>query len=239
MNSIFTSKMNTGQKKNASIEDIWSIQEALGGERHGWHPYFQMNDRAREAEDPLDERPESVEEWGRPDLDGATDEIGDAVEEYLEDRFWMDNIDDGAVDLVVEEGSLQGSLVQAKGAIVLAKGGKRDSHGRLYSRPGGFYMREDRMEELAEAEKNAILYTVVHYPRREHDTDLPVLDVNEEIDTAVIGELAFPAEEVYRRTDFDSDGKKYWKWSKAYGERPDTSETVDNWYRNSFLEKID
>lgn len=228
--------MAVKNREKASVQDIWDVQRALGGKTRGWHPEFYMNDRAEEAEDPLNERPESVEEWGRPDLEDATDEIGDAVEEYLEDRFWMEIVDDGAVDLVIDEGPLEGSLVQAKGAIVLAKGGKKDSEGRLYSRPGGFYMREDRMKELAEADENAILYTVVHYPRREHETDLPVLEVNEEIDTAVLGELAFPAEEAYRRTDFDSDGKKYWKWDKAYGERPDTSSTVEEWYEDTFLQ---
>ena len=230
--------MKQETRSKASVQEIWDIQEALGGERSGWHPYFHMNERTQSAEDPLEERPESMEEWGRPELDGATDEIGDTIEEYLEDRFSMSIVDDGAIDLIVEQGPLEGSLVQAKGAIVLAKGGKKDSQGRLYSRPGGFYMREDRMEELAQADENAILYTVVHYPRREHDTDLDVLEVNDEIDTAVLGELAFPAEEVYERTDFDSDGKKYWKWSDAYGERPDTSGTVQDWYRESFLENL-
>jgi len=229
--------MKTRTREKASIEEIWAVQEALGGERIGWHPHFHMNDRAERAEDTLEEKPESVEEWGRPDIGDFTDDIGNAVENYLEDRFWMENIDDGAVDLVVEEGEFEGAYVQAKGATVLAKGGKKDSQGRLYSRPGGFYMREERMKELAEADEDAILYTVVHYPRREHDTeDVPVLDVNDEIDTAVIGEMAFPAEEVYKRTDFDSDHKKYWKWTDAYGERPSTPETVDNWYSNSFLQ---
>jgi len=152
----------------------------------------------------------------------------------------MEIVDDGAVDLVVDDGEFEGTLVQAKGASVLSKGGKRDAQGRLYSRPGGFYMREDRMKELAEAEEDAILYTVVHYPRREHEIqDVPLLDVNDVIDTAVIGELAFSAEDVYRRTDFDSDGKKYWKWPHAYGERPETSSTVDNWYSETFLQARD
>lgn len=231
--------MEAENEKKASIQSIWNVQKAMGGEVRGWHPEFFMNDRADEAVDKLDERPESVDDWGRPDLDGLTDEIGDAVEQYLEDRYWMDNIDDGAVDLVVEDGVFEDALVQAKGAVVLAKGGKRDSQGRLYSRPGGFYMREDRMKELVEAKEDAILYTVVHYPQREHEVEnLPLMELDEEVDTAVIGEFAFPAEEVYRRTDFDSDGKKYWKWTHAYGERPQTSEIVDDWYSDNFLDKI-
>jgi len=93
--------MEAENEKKASIQNIWNVQKGLGGEVRGWHPEFFMNDRADEAVDKLDERPESVEEWGRPDLEELTDEIGDAVEEYLEGRYWMDNIDDGAVDLVV------------------------------------------------------------------------------------------------------------------------------------------
>ena len=229
--------MEAENEKKASIQNIWNVQEGLGGEVRGWHPEFFMNDRADEAVDKLDERPESVEEWGRPDLEELTDEIGDAVEEYLEGRYWMDNIDDGAVDLVVEEGPFEGSLVQAKGAAVLAKGGKRDSQGRLYSRPGGFYMREDRMEELVEAEEDAILYTAVHYPCRQHSIEeVPILELNDEVDTAIIGEFAFPAEKVHRETEYNSGGFGYWKWPDAYGERPKSSSTVKKWYDDSFLQ---
>lgn len=226
-------------RKRKSVESIWRIQEALGGERRGWHPRFYMNDITTDSAETLDERPESVEDWGRPELESSTKQIGDAIESYLEENYWMDNVDDGAVDLIVEEGAFEDALVQAKGAVVKATQGD-DGKGRMYSRPGGFYLREDRMKELSEADEDAILYTVVHYPRRElpEDLEVPLVSINDDVDSALVGEFAFPAEEVYRSTDFDRDGKKYWDWDKAYGERPNTSSVVERWHQDSFLEKI-
>ncbi len=228
--------MAVKNRENASIQEIWDVQRALGGEKRGWHPYFRMNDREESEFEMLDERPGSVEDWGRPELEDETKNIGDAIEEYLAERYWMEEVDDGAVDVVVTEGPFSGVPVQAKGAAVLVTQGEgRD--GRMYSRPGGFYMREDRMEELAD-EEEAILYTAVHHPQWEfeEEPDAPVIEINEEVDSAVIGELAFPAADVYEATDFDSDGKKYWNWDKAYGERPDTRKTVERWYDDTFLQ---
>jgi len=226
--------MGTKKKQKASVQDIWAIQAALGGERRGWHPRFYMNDRAEEAVETLEKRPESVEEWGRPDMESMTHEIGDAVENYLEDNYWMEIVDDDAVDLVVTDGVFEGSPVQSKGAIILAKD-RSAGDGTIYSRPGGFYMREDNMKELSEMDETALLHTSVHYPRREipQDLDVPVLNVNDEIDTAIIGELTLPVEEVYRQTEFHSDGNYYWKWSKAYGKNPNSSEIVQEWYQNT------
>lgn len=226
--------METLQK--ASVQKIWRVQEALGGEKIGWHPYYRMNDREEKEFEMLDTRPESVEDWGRPELEDETKNIGDAVERYLADRYWMEEVDDGAVDLVVTEGPFSGVPVQAKGAAVLVTQGEGED-GEMYSRPGGFYMREDRMSELAE-EEEAILYTAVHHPQWEfeEEPDAPVIEINEEVDSAVIGELALPAEQVYDATDFNSDGKKYWNWQKAYGERPETSKTVEEWYDDTFLQ---
>jgi hypothetical protein len=57
------------EESSSDIETIWSVYQALGGEKRPYHPHFSMNDRASGAIDPLEQRPEDKREsWGRPHL---------------------------------------------------------------------------------------------------------------------------------------------------------------------------
>ncbi len=237
------------EETSSDIETIWSVYEALGGEKRPYHPHFSMNSRAEEAVDPLDQRPEDKREsWGRPHLGRYTDDIGNMVEDYLEDTYHMERVNDGEVDLVVTDGVFEDVPVQAKGAAILASQGE-DGKGRWYSRPGGIYMREESMKKLAE--QDALLHTVVHYPRSSFTDDerqklpVPVENVNEgtemePVESALVGELVLPVDQVFEQVEFNSNGFRYWDWPEAYGEKPNTSALVEEWYRNSFIEeKID
>lgn len=227
------------------IESIWQVYEALGGEKRPYHPVYSVNDLAEEAVDPLEERPENKEEsWGRPHLGRYTDDIGNMVEDYLQETYDMERVNDGAVDLVVTDGVFEGVPVQAKGAAILASQGE-DSNGNWYSRPGGIYMRGKSMEELAE--EDALLHTAVHYPRTEFtDSEreglpVPIRQVHdgsemEAVESALVGELVLPARKVFENVSFNQNGFKYWDWPNAYGEHPNTSQLVEEWYEDSVIE---
>ncbi len=234
------------EESSSDIETIWSLYTALGGEKRPYHPHFSMNDRAEDAIEPLEERPEDKREsWGRPHLGRYTDDIGNMVEDYLEETYDMRRVNDGEVDLVVTDGVFEGVPVQAKGAAVLASQGE-DGNGSWYSRPGGIYMREDSMEKLSE--KDSLLHTVIHYPRNSFTEDeknhmpVPVEEVNdgedmEPVESALVGELVLPVGKVFEKVDFNSNGFLYWDWPEAYGEKPDTSGLVEEWYRDSFIQE--
>jgi hypothetical protein len=110
-------------------------------------------------------------------------------------------------------------------------------------------MREDSMKKLAE--QDSLLHTVVHYPRSSFTEEernkmpVPVESIHEgsemeSVESALVGELVLPAEKVFEQLEFNSNGFLYWDWPEAYGERPDTSGLVEEWYRDSFIEeKID
>ena len=110
-------------------------------------------------------------------------------------------------------------------------------------------MREDSMKKLAE--QDALLHTVVHYPRSSFTDDerqkLPVAVENvnegtdmEPVESALVGELLLPVDKVFEQVEFNSNGLRYWDWPEAYGEKPNTSALVEEWYKNSFIqEKID
>lgn len=237
------------EESSSDIETIWSVYEALGGEKRPYHPHFSMNNRAEGAVNRLEQRPEDKREsWGRPHLGRYTDDIGNMVEDYLENTYDMKRVNDGEVDLVVTDGVFEDVPVQAKGAAILASQGE-DGKGRWYSRPGGIYMREDSMKKLAE--QDALLHTVVHYPRSSFTDDerqklpVPVENVNEgtdmePVESALVGELVLPVDKVFEQVEFNSNGFRYWDWPEPYGENPNTSALVEEWYKNSFIEeKID
>lgn len=161
----------------------------------------------------------------------------------------MERINDGPVDLRVTEGPFEGSPVQAKSAAVIVSRGRR-SDGSWYSSPGGIYMREKSITKLLDPEEsygeNPLLHTVVHYPKSGFNTELeiPVREVcdgleenREPVKTALVGELILSVEQVLEEVSFNNGKRKacYWDWPEAYGRRPDTSETVEKWYENTFL----
>lgn len=233
-------------KETKGIETIWSVYEALGGEKRPYHPHFSINEHAEEALEPLNKRPsDKRESWGRPHLGRYTDDIGNMVEDYLEEQYDMERVNNGEVDLRVTDGAFEGVPVQAKGAVLLASQGE-DTNGNWYSRPGGIYMREQSMNKLAQGD--ALLHTVVHYPRTEFTASereklvTPIREVYngskmEPVESALIGELVLPVEQVMEEVNFNDNGFRYWDWPEAYRERPNTSQLVSDWYRNTFIEE--
>lgn len=232
-------------RRDVGIESIWEVYEALGGERRPYHPLFSINELADEAVDPLEERPENKEEsWGRPHLGSYTEDIGEMVENYLEDVYDMERVNNGAVDLRVTDGVFEGIPVQAKGAVILASQGP-DGKGTWYSRPGGIYMREGAIEELSE--EDSLLHTVVHYPKEEftdaerEKLSVPFREVHDgsektPVESALVGELVMPVNKVAEEVNFNNNGYKYWDWPEAYGSKPSTHNTVDKWYKDSFID---
>lgn len=237
-------------KKDPAITKIWKVYESLGGKKRPWHPYFSMNDLSNSALDIPNPRPEDKENsWNRPHLGNYTDNIGNAIEDYLEETYNMVRINDGPVDLRVTDGPFEGSPVQAKGAAVIVSQGQ-SSDGCWYSRPGGIYMREPSITQLIEENNDygddALLHTVVHYPQFafEEETNVPIIEVNdgeedgkEHVKTALIGELVMPVEKALETIEFNGGKRKacYWDWPKAYGERPNTSNIVEEWYEDTIL----
>lgn len=214
-----------------------AIFSELGGEERPWHPFDEelLNSIEYPDERPLNKR----DEWQRPDLEDYTDEIGKSIEDYLSERYDMELVDDREVDLVVDSGPYANTDVQAKGAIFLASQGQ-DRDGRWYSRPGGIYLREDGFKQL---DDDSLLHSVVHLPRFEWSRDIPVpvLEINdgikkEKVETALVGELVLPVNQVQKEISFNSNGYLYWEWPEVYGAEPDTSSVEQEWYsEESFL----
>lgn len=237
--------MHQELNETEGIETIWQVYEELGGEKRPYHPHFSINERAEAALNPLDERPsDKRESWGRPHLGRYTDDIGDMVEDYLEGTYDMERVNNGEVDLRVTDGAFEDIPVQAKGAVILASQGE-NSNGDWYSRPGGIYMREQAMEKLAQEE--ALLHTVVHYPRTEftdpekESLKTPIRTVHdgsemEPVESALIGEIVLPVERVMEKVSFNNNGFRYWDWPEAYGEKPNASQIANEWYEDTFIE---
>ena len=231
------------------------ITEFLGSRREQYHPGELLNDE----DFPLDElEPNPIdkhEAWGRRDLSEMTHKIGDAWETYLTENYFMEVIDDGAVDLKVTDGLFEGSPVQAKNCCVINARGSFDD-GRAKSSPGVAYMRDHSMEALSDfdfsdsKEVNAgdysrpsLVHVAVHYPLEDmphlpdevSTTTIEHPDKDYSVETAFIGEIVLPAGPLYENNKcrFGDGGRGAWplKWTELFGKENERNKFMDYWVR--------
>ena len=206
--------------KEFSFNDIFT---ALGGEPRDWHPgHFSL------------EREEDVEE--RMDFSPHTEAIGRMGEEYLEETYDMEIVDDGEVDLRVTGGVFEGVPVQSKCAIRVASRGHHTSDGGIYMKgpamsklSGATYNTELHDYEMQKEPKEGLLHAIVHQPREEYSEEVkknvnaPLRDIvkKEEgkiAETFLVGEIVIPAHRAVESVKFGAGDRRasYWNWSKAY-----------------------
>jgi hypothetical protein len=235
-------KSRTENSEPLSFNDIFV---ALGGEPRNWHP----------AHSAL-ERVENVD--SRMNFSHHTDAIGRMGEEYLEETYNMEIIDDGEVDLRITDGVFEGLPVQSKCAIRVASRGERTSDGGIYMKgpamgelAGATYNPETQDYEMTEQPKEGLLHTIIHQPREEYseqvkdDLDLPLRDIIKKEDgkvaeTFLVGELVIPAYKAVESVKFNTGDRraKYWDWQKAYLPAKDGNSNavkVSDWYSDSFI----
>lgn len=218
------------------------ISEALGFRREQFHPDELLSDPEFPLDYPETRPQDKYDEWNRPDLRKFTDAIGAAWEDKLAERYNMDIVRNGPVDLRVTEGRFEGSPVQAKTACIInSKGQRKDGSWKTQS--GLLYVKKPEMESLTEMDFGdtgldpdnysppALLHGSVHYPQE----DMPALpeevptatiespdDRNYSFETAYVGEIVTPIGPLYRDNEdaFNSGSRQAWplNWDKAFGE---------------------
>lgn len=241
MNQVKRPEFNLGEQ-DFTFDDIFT---ALGGKPRPWHP----------AHSGL-EREDDVEE--RMDFSPHTEAIGRMGEEYLEETYDMEIIDDGEVDLRVTDGVFEGIPVQSKCAIRVASRGHHVSDGGIYMKgpamselAGATYNTELHDYEMQAEPKEGILHAIVHQPREKYseevkeNVDAPLRDIVKKEDgkvaeTFLVGEIVIPAHRAVESVKFGAGDRKasYWNWSKAYQPVKDKkSEAIrpSDWYRESFI----
>ncbi len=243
--------MNMSQVKSPKFEvrdqafTFNDIFTALGGESRSWHPAHSGLDREEDVEERMDFSPH-------------TEAIGRMGEEYLEETYDMELIDDGEVDLRVTDGVFEGVPVQSKCAIRVASRGDRVSDGGIYMKgpamgklSGATYNTELRDYEMRAEPKEGLLHAIVHQPREKYseeiknNVDVPLRDIvkKEEgkiAETFLVGEIVMPAHRAVESVKFGAGNRRasYWDWSKAYTPAKDKkSEAIrpSDWYKDSFI----
>ena len=242
--------MQTKEKQSFILP---KISEQLGLKREQFHPDQLLSDPDFPL-DYLETRPEDpYEAWNRPDLREFTDQLGSAWEEILAERYNMETIRNGPVDLRVTEGVFEGSPVQAKSACVINKRGTR-ADGTVKSQPGQLYIKKPEMESLAHMDLSetsldiadysppALLHGSVHYPQE----DMPTLPKNirtatitpndgrnYSFETAYIGEIIAPIPPLYEENNdvFNTGERQAWplSWQTAFGENEEDENIMKYW----------
>lgn len=248
MSKVETRVSKQGSEAELTFDDIFV---ALGGERRNWHPAHTFLEREDDVSDRMDFSPH-------------TEAIGRMGEEYLEETYDMEIVDDGEVDLVVTDGVFEGIPVQSKCAIRVASRGERISDGGIYMKgpamarlAGGRYNEELLDYEVRSNDtKDGFLHAIVHQPRESYpeevkkNVDVPLRDIVKKEDgkvaeTFLVGEAVIPADRAVENVKFDTGNRRasYWDWSKAYQPAKDERSNAlrpSDWYRNSFIaEKIE
>ncbi|QKQ98431.1 hypothetical protein GKQ38_02810 [Candidatus Nanohaloarchaea archaeon] len=229
------------------------ISEALGFRREQFHPDELLSDEEFPLDYPETRPEDKYEEWNRPDLRAFTDNIGAAWEDKLAERYDMDTVRIGPVDLKVTEGKFEDSPVQAKTACIINSKGQRDD-GSWKTQPGLLYVKRPEMESLAEMNFEdtcldpdeysppALLHGSVHYPRE----DMPKLpdsvptatiespdDRNYSFETAYVGEIVTPVGPLYKDNQdaFNSGSRQAWplNWRKAFGRNIEDESIMRYW----------
>lgn len=241
--------MQTKEELSFSLPEI---SEDLGFRREQFHPDELLSD----PEFPLDypeRRPEDkYDEWNRPDLRAFTDAIGAAWEENLAERYDMEIVRNGPVDLKVTDGIFEGSPVQAKTACIINSKGQRDD-GTWKTQPGLIYVKRPEMESLAEMDFSdtgldlseysppAILHGSVHYPLEDMPpiSEVPTATIespderNYSFETAYVGEIIAPIGPLYQDNSdsFNGGSRQAWplNWDKAFGESPEDENIMKYW----------
>lgn len=231
------------------------ITKFLGSRREQYHPRELLDDENFPLER-LEPNPQNKHEaWGRRNLREMTDAIGNAWERYLAENYFMDIIDDGAVDLRVTDGLFKDSPVQAKNCCVINSRGSYDD-GRAKSSPGVAYMRHDNMEAFSDFDfsksdtvdasdfsRPGLVHVAVHYPLEEMPDlteKIPIKHIdhpefNYSVETAYIGEIVLPATPLYEDNQdrFGNGDRGAWplKWTELFGEREeeDRNEFMKYW----------
>ncbi|WEL23281.1 hypothetical protein [Candidatus Nanohalovita haloferacivicina] len=244
MSQVREKSFRTEEADNLTFNDIF---EALGGSSRTWHPGHTQLERENDVSDRMDFSPH-------------TEAIGRMGEEYLQDTYNMEIVDDGEVDLVVTDGVFEGIPVQSKCAIRVASRGN-------YISDGGIYMKGPAMARLAGGSynentldyemngnnlKEGLLHAIVHQPRESYPeqvkeaVDAPIRDIVKKkkgkiAETFIVGEAVIPADRALESVKFDTGDRRasYWNWSKAYQPaKDDRSEALkpSDWYSGSFIE---
>lgn len=244
------------QAKEETEFSVPEISEALGFRRESFHPDELLSD----TEIPLDypeTRPEDkYDEWNRPDLRSFTEAIGAAWENNLSERYDMEIVRNGPVDLRVTDGVYEGSPVQAKNACIINSKGQR-ADGTWRSRPGLVYVKRPEMEALAQTDLSdiegldeqdysspALLHAAVHYPQEdmpELPEDIPVKEIESpdeqdySFETAYIGEIIVPIKPMYEDNidAFNSGIRQAWplEWPTVFGEKEGNETFMEYWTR--------
>lgn len=229
------------------------ITEFLGSRRNQYHPGELLDDEKFPL-DRLEPNPINKQDaWGRRNLREMTDEIGAAWENYLAENYFMEVIDDGAVDLRVTDGLFEGSPVQAKNCCVINARGSFDD-GRAKSSPGSAYMRNYNMEALSDFDfsnsdsvdpddysRPGLVHVAVHYPLEDMPdlpNEIPVRTIEHpsqdySVETAYIGEMVLPAKTLYENNKdrFGNGDRAAWplKWTELFGEENKRNNLMDYW----------
>jgi len=233
-------------EQQGDVPSFNDIFVALGGEPRSWHPAHSGLEKVEDISDRMNFSPH-------------TDAIGRMGEEYLQETYDMEIVDDGEVDLCVTDGVFEGLPVQSKCAIRVASRGDRTSDGGIYMKghamarlSGAVYNNEKRDYEIVGDPDKGLLHTMVHQPREEYpeevkeDLDLPVRDIVRQEDgkvaeTVLVGEMVIPAYRAVQNVKFNTGDRRasYWEWSDAYlPAKDDSSEAVrpSDFYMSSFIE---
>lgn len=243
--------MKAKEKPEFSVPEI---SDALGFRREDFHPDELLSD----PEFPLDypeSRPEDkYSEWNRPDLRSFTEAIGAAWENDLSERYDMEIVRNGPVDLRVTEGVFENSPVQAKNACIINSKGQR-ADGTWRSRPGLVYVKRPEMKALAETDLDniegldeeeysspALLHAAVHYPQEDMPDlpeEVPVKEIESpdgrdySFETAYIGEIIVPIAPMYQenRDSFNSGSRQAWplEWPTVFGEKEEDENFMQYW----------
>lgn len=236
------------------IPDFSYISKALGGDRKQFHPDELLSDPEFPLEylnpAPLDR----YDEWDRPDLRDFTHAIGAAWEESLADRYNMELVRKGPIDLRVTEGPFRGSPVEAKSACIINSRDTRED-GSVISSPGQIYVKKDKMRRLVNLDFDdihgletedysspAILHASVHYPK-ENMPNLPenfpfsIIESpgerNYQLPTAYVGEIVLPAKPLFRENQnaFNGGKRGAWplEWKTAFGKNEEEENFMRYW----------